>query len=109
MTGPSWSSTPTTKEKASFLNQGRLKKMIVAFGPNFDNWPGKKIIIRQGSTVYSGDTVRAIMVEPVVPARIAADPRKVRITIESGQRASGEPPSEINPPPIDAIDDDIPF
>ena len=91
------------------LNQTRLKTIIAAFGPNFDNWPGKKIIICQGPTVYSGKPAQAIVVEPVVPTRIAAEPRQGRITIESGQRAPAEPLSEVNPPPISVIDDDIPF
>ena len=39
----SWSSTPTTKDKGVVLNQTRLKTMIAAFGPNFDNnLPGKE-------------------------------------------------------------------
>jgi hypothetical protein len=95
--------------KGVVLNQTRLKAMITAFGPNFDNWPGKKIIICQGPTVYSGKPAQAIVVEPVVPTRIAAEPRQGRITIESGQRAPAEPLSEVNPPPISVIDDDIPF
>ena len=91
------------------LNQTRLKTMIAAFGPNFDNnWPGKKIVIRRGSTVFSGKTTPAILVEPVVPARIATKPRQEPITIESKSERT-EPLSEINPPPVEIIDDDIPF
>ena len=95
--------------KGVVLNQTRLKTMIAAFGPNFDSWPGKKIVVRQGSTVYSGKTVSAVVVEPVVPTRITTEPRQARITIESGKRTPAEPLSEINPPPINFIDDNIPF
>jgi hypothetical protein len=58
--------------------------------------------------VYSAKTAAAIVVEPVVTARIAAEPRQRRVTIESSNGGSAKPLSEINPPPID-IDDDIPF
>jgi hypothetical protein len=91
------------------LNQTRLKTIIAAFGPNFDNWPGKKIVIRRGSTMYSGKPTPAIVVEPVVPTRIAAEPQQARITIESGKRSPAALLSEINPPLINSIDDDIPF
>jgi hypothetical protein len=95
--------------KGVVLNQGRLATMIAALGVDYTGWPGKQIIIRQGSTLYQGKTVPAIVVEPVVPTRIAAKPRQGRITIEGGKRALAEPLSEINPPPINVIDDDIPF
>jgi hypothetical protein len=91
------------------LNQTRLKTIIAAFGANIDNWPGKKIVIRRGSTMYSGKPTPAVVVEPVVPTRIAAEPRQRRITVESGKSAPAEPLSEINPPPVNVIDDDIPF
>jgi hypothetical protein len=91
------------------LNQTRLKTMIAAFGSNFDNWSGKKIVIRRGSTLYSGKQTPAIVVEPVVPTRIAAEQRQGRIAIESGKSAAIEPLSEINPPSVNLIDDDIPF
>jgi hypothetical protein len=81
-----------------------LKTIIAAFGPNFDNWPGKKIVIRRGSTVYSGKPTPAIVVEPVVATRIAAEPRQGRITVESGKSAPAKPLL-----PVNVIDDDIPF
>ena len=95
--------------KGLVLNQGRLATVIAAFGVDYTGWPGKQIIIRQGSTLYQGKPVPAIVVEPVAPTRIASKTRPERITIESGKRAPAGPMSEINPPPVDAVDDDIPF
>ena len=107
--------------------------MIAAFGPNFDGWAGKQIIISQGSTVYSGKTVPAIVVEPVVPTLIAAvrrpaleasSPKPIQTTrgpitpgsvdIRSGRHTRSDPPPTV-PPPDDCPDgpgdpsDDIPF
>jgi hypothetical protein len=119
--------------KGVVLNQTRLKTMIAAFGPNFDGWPGKQITIRQGSTVYSGKTVPAIVVEPVVPTQIAAvrrpaleasSPKPIQTTrrpitpgsvdIRSARQTRSDPPPTV-PLPDDCPDgpgdpsDDIPF
>jgi hypothetical protein len=111
--------------KGMVLNQTRLKTMIAAFGPSFDGWVGKQIIISQDSTVYSGKTVPAIKVEPVVPTRIATEPRPAIdtlrgpitpavIDIRSSRNAWRDPPPSA--PPADACpdgpgdpSDDIPF
>jgi hypothetical protein len=95
--------------KGVVLNQGRLATMIAAYGVAYTGWPGKQIIIRQGSTLYQGKPTTAIVIEPLVPTRIAAQPLPGRITVESGRRGPAELLSEINPPPIDTIDDDIRF
>ena len=119
--------------KGVVLNQTRLKTMIAAFGPNFDGWAGKQIIISKGSTVYSGKTVPAIVVEPVVPTRIAAVPRSAleasspkpiqtirgpitpgSVEIRSGRHMRSDPQPTVPPPdagpdgPGDPSDD-IPF
>lgn len=87
------------------LNQDRLKALIRGFGPNPNNWVGGTIIVSRGMTTYAGKPVPCVVVEPVVATRIAAEPRQGRITVQSGKGA----PSEINPPPVESIDDDIPF
>jgi hypothetical protein len=82
------------------LNQTRLRALIQGFGPNSDNWLDKKIMISRASTTYSGRTVPAIAIEPVVAPQIAAQPKRVKRVIESGiTKSAGSPP----------IDDDIPF
>jgi hypothetical protein len=119
--------------KGVVLNQTRLKTMIAGFGPNFDGWVGKQIIISQGSTMYSGEPVPAIVVQPVVPTRIAAErrpaleassPRPIQTTrgpitpgsvdIRSGRYAQSDAPPSAPPPDVcpdgpGDPSDDIPF
>jgi hypothetical protein len=94
------------------LNQTRLMTLIGAYGHNSANWIGKTVIIRRGTAMYAGKTVPAVKLEPIVAPRVAAEPRPKLVTVESGKGAPAEQApayDEANPPPIDAIDDDIPF
>ena len=94
------------------LNQTRLKALIGAFGPNSENWIGKSIILSRGLAPYAGKIVPAVKIEPIVAPRIAAEPRPRLITVGSGKGApTDQAPAydEANPPPVDAIDEDISF
>jgi hypothetical protein len=91
------------------LNQDRLRALIGGFGPNPNNWIGRTIVVSRGMTTYAGKPVPCVVVEPVVATRIVADPLQRRIAIEGDKSAPAESLSEINPPPIEFIDDDIPF
>ena len=83
--------------------------MIVAFGPNSDNWIGKALIISRGITTYSGKDVACVVIEPVVATRIAAAPQRPALgeqrrgstTITSGR----QPPTPPMPPPIEDVPD----
>jgi hypothetical protein len=107
------------------LNQTRLKALIGGFGPNPANWIGKTIILSRGTTTYAGKPEACVVVEPVVPTRIAAGPkpaiaaqpvRKGLATIEGGLSAGNESPREQAPPVQSEADhgrfdrdDEIPF
>ena len=94
------------------LNQTRLKALIGAFGPNSENWIGKSVILSRGLAPYAGKIVPAVKIEPIVAPRIAAEPRQRLITVGSGKGApTDQAPAydEANPPPVDAIDEDISF
>jgi hypothetical protein len=102
------------------LNQERLKALIGGFGPNPANWIGRPIVVSRGTTTYGGKRVACVVVKPVVPTRIGADPkpaiaaqpvRKGSTTIESSLSAPVESPPEQAPPPdcYDGPDDEIPF
>jgi hypothetical protein len=95
--------------KGIVFNQTRLKACIAAWGPNLDNWVGKPLIVKRGATMFKGDPTWAVVVEPVVAERIAAEPRRPRPAITSG----GRPPTPPEPPPIncapDGSDEDMPF
>ena len=108
------------------LNQTRLKALIGGFGPNPANWIGKTIIVQQGARRrIAGKPVACVVVEPVVPTRIAADPkpaiaaqpvRKGLTTIEGSLSARVESPREQAPPVQSEADyggfdrdDEIPF
>jgi hypothetical protein len=107
------------------LNQTRLKALIGGFGPNPANWIGKTIILSRGTTTYAGKREACVVVEPVIPTRIAADPKptvaaqpvwKGLTTIESSLSPSVDSPREQAPPvqseaDYDGFDpdDDIPF
>jgi hypothetical protein len=88
------------------LNQTRLKALIVGFGPNPANWIGRSIAVSKGTTTYGTKRVACVVVEPVVPTRIAADPklaivaqvRKGLTTIESSLSPPVESPREQAPP-----------
>jgi hypothetical protein len=89
------------------LNQGRLKALIGGFGPNPANWIGRPIVVSRGTTTYGGKRVACVVVEPVVPTRIAADPkpaiaaqpvRKGSATIEPSLSAPVESLREQAPP-----------
>jgi hypothetical protein len=99
--------------KGVVFNQTKLTTMIDAYGPNLDNWIGKPIVISRGVTQYAGKDVACVVVEPVVAARIAAEPRRPRPVI-----TSGKPPTPPEPPPVREYngpsdggdpDDDIPW
>ena len=102
------------------LNQERLKALIGGFGPNPANWIGRPIVVSRGTTTYGGKRVACVVVKPVVPTRIGADPkpaiaaqrmRKGSTTIESSLSAPVESPPEQAPAPdcYDGPDDEIPF
>jgi hypothetical protein len=107
------------------LNQTRLKALISGFGPNPANWIGKTIIVRRGSATFAGKPEACVVVEPVVPRRIAADPKptiaaqpvqKALATIEGGLRPGNGSPRNHAPPVQSETeysgfdrDDDIPF
>ena len=57
------------------LNQERLKALIGGFGPNPANWIGRPIVVSRGTTTYGGKRVACVVVKPVVPTRIGADPK----------------------------------
>jgi hypothetical protein len=85
------------------LNQTRLRALIQGFGPNSDVWLNKKILISRTSTTYSGRTVPAISIEPVLAPQLTAQPKRVKRAIESGKP---------QPPGTEPLDDglsDIPF
>jgi hypothetical protein len=91
-------------EQSVVLNQPRLAVMIEAFGPNSENWVGRTILIRRGSTTYSGKIVPAIVIEtPERTPKIAATkpapelegPRKRdKMTILSGKPPIDDDPSD---------------
>jgi hypothetical protein len=89
--------------KGIVLNQTRLKALIAAYWPNPDNWTGKTIIIKRGTTMYAGKETGCVVIEPVVADRIAAQQQQ-RPVVTSGRVEL--PPSPPSPPPID---DSIPF
>jgi hypothetical protein len=60
-------------------------------------------MISRTSTTYSGRTVPAITIEPVLSPQIAAQPKRAKSVIESGKAKSAG-----SPPPVDP-DDPIPF
>jgi hypothetical protein len=89
-------------EKGISLNQTRLQAMINAFGVNDEvNWPGKKVVIYQGDTLYLGKPVKCVVIEPIVPERIAAEPKR---TIGSTDVRSGRGAWNDNAPPVDRYD-----
>ena len=107
------------------LNQTRLKALIGGFGPNPANWIEQTIIVIPRQDDVRGKEKACVVVEPVVPMRIAADQkpaiaaqpvRKGLGTIEGGlsagtcRRASTRCPvqSEADYGGVDR-DDDIPF
>jgi hypothetical protein len=106
-------------------NQTRLKALMGAFGTNPANWIRKTIIVSRGSEMFGGKREACIVVEPVLPTRIAVDPkpaiaaqpaRKGLATIEGGLKAGKESPREQAPPVQSEAeyrgfesDDDIPF
>jgi hypothetical protein len=107
------------------LNQGRLKALIAAFGPNPANLIGRTIVVSRGTTTYAGKRVACVVVEPVVPTRIAADPkpaiaaqpvRKGSAVVESDRSVGNKAPREQAPPVQSEAeyggfdrDDEIPF
>jgi hypothetical protein len=107
------------------LNQTRLKALIGGFGPNPANWIGKTIIVRRGSATFAGKSEASVVVEPVVPTRIAADPkpaiaaqpvRKGLATIKGGLSGGSEALRKQAPPVQSEADhgrfdpdDEIPF
>ena len=107
------------------LNQTRLKALIGGFGPNPANWIEQTIIVSRGKTIFSGKEKACVVVEPVVPMRIAADQkpaiaaqpvRKGLGTIEGGLSAGSVSPREHAPPVQSEADyggfdrdDDIPL
>jgi hypothetical protein len=99
------------QSKGVVLNQGRLKKMIAAFGPNYSNWVGKQIIIFQGWTVFQGENVPCVEIDPVRADRLGRPGAQQRSASRSDFHSGRNPP----PPPPDHYDgpdnrgDDTPF
>ena len=99
--------------------------MLFRSGPNPANWIEQTIIVSRGKTIFSGKEKACVVVEPVVPMRIAADQkpaiaaqpvRKGLGTIEGGLSAGSVSPREHAPPVQSEADyggfdrdDDIPF
>lgn len=71
--------------KGLVLNQTKLQTLISAYGLNYDNWIGKTILIKRGTTMYGADRVACVEIEAVTAERIGADKRPV---IEGPQRGS---------------------
>jgi hypothetical protein len=86
------------------LNQTRLTAMIDAYGPNSDNWIGKKVIIFRSTATYQGKPVAAVGLEPVVATRIAAEPAGPRL-VKTAETAPAHDRHDGSYDP----EDDIPF
>jgi hypothetical protein len=92
--------------KGVVLNATRLKAVIAAWGTNPDNLIGKTVLIYRGSTLYQGNKVPCVEVEPVVADRIAAEQKwpaldHAPIDIRSGKRAWDNGLPEPTPPTLD--------
>lgn len=54
-------------EKALVCNKTNGKTIANMYGPNTDDWVGKKITIYPGTTSAGGETVECIRVRPKMP------------------------------------------
>jgi hypothetical protein len=103
--------------KGLVLNQTKLQTLISAYGLNYDNWIGKTILIKRGTTMYGADKVACVEIEAVVAERIGADKRPAlegsrrgSTDIRSGKGAWNDAPSPDDAPDgPKALDDDIPY
>ena len=86
--------------KAIVLNQTRLGALVGGFGHNPNNWLGKTIIVRRGSTMYQGRPAACVEVQPVVAPRLEGGtaPATIEGPKSSPSGAAAEPPAEAPPP-----------
>jgi hypothetical protein len=89
----------------------KTKALIKAFGPNSNNYIGKLIVLRQGTTLFQGEKVPCVDMEPVVTTKVAAPPERKVINAPPPPA-----PSEIEPPSREGDDlgdpdpdEEIPF
>jgi hypothetical protein len=55
------------------LNVTNNLRLMDTYGPDADDWIGKKIELREGEVEYEGKLVKSIMVEPISPGLTAAE------------------------------------
>jgi len=76
------------------LNQTNIRKLIEAYGPNSDDWVGKKVALELGSTMYDGALKPTVVVTPESPP-LAPEQRTETPAARSAKNT--------------AFDDEIPF
>jgi hypothetical protein len=91
------------KAKGLVLNKTNSRAIAAAYGDDTAGWEGRPLILFPAMVDFRGDTVEAIRVRLPKPAAPAADKPLKPAAISA--RAF----DERNPPPIDHIDDEIPF
>jgi len=78
------------KDKGMVLNKTNANVISAAYGDDTDDWQDAEIVLFESMVDFQGKTVQAI--------RCKVPPRKV-------QREGAQPPK----PPVNEIDDSIPF
>lgn len=86
------------KEKGIVLNKTNATNIGDAYGPDTDEWTGKKVTLFTAWVDFNGRSVEAIRIRRADEARGGAP---------SPQFTSGPPPSDPSDPGVSA--DDIPF
>jgi hypothetical protein len=85
------------QQKGLVLNRTNSKVISTIYGDDTDNWEGKLIVLFPAMVEFKGDTVEAIRVRKPKPQ--AAAPAAATKVVHT----------EIDPPPHDGMDDEIPF
>lgn len=78
------------KDKGVALNKTNSTNIAAAYGPETDDWIGKRVILYTAWVDYQGKSVQAIRIRP-----------------DHGRQRT-QPQRQAPPPPAD-LDDDIPF
>jgi hypothetical protein len=76
------------------LNMTNVGILIDAYGPDSDDWIGKRVGLTVGKVPYQGAVIDSIVINPILPPINAAETEK---------------PAEKTKKPAVPIDDDIPF
>jgi hypothetical protein len=82
------------------LNATNNRTLIRAYGPNSDDWIGKKIELALGQIEYEGKLQDAVVVKPI-DAQVNAS-QKTPVPLEA-------PPSKAAPKKRNDMDDKVPF